>query len=260
MPPITHSNINGTTHDERWKVLPISEQCYRSIIKILASVFPNDMEDSETDVDRLESVVVSGLHYPFVMVHQPDGGSGTVAGFVDNFITTAPNGTKRWEIDLLAVDAKWQGMGIGKQLIQRSYDEGKAQGADLARALIRVDNIPCQQAFLQCRFERRSPVLALFICTEPGEEPLADPEHATCLIRVETCLYRGGWIEKAHGSLNLDDLASARHYLNNLDFTLKFGAEVLGGLVPYVQSQEDMQTCPQGYDLAGKFEWWERRI
>lgn len=127
------------------------------------------------------------------MVVQRDGdGIDKVLGFVDGFLTGNCDHAKRWEIDLLAVDPMWQAKRIGKSLIETSFAEVERRGADLARDLVRVDNLACRKAFAHSRFEKSSHILALFVCTEAGREGQGDGPllASTCPTDVDTCLYQ----------------------------------------------------------------------
>lgn len=238
-----------------------------AIAKLLCITFPNERDDLETDLARLQSVLVDKSHGPILMIQSGaeenhEVGSGKVLGFIDGFMTEAPDGTKRWEIDLLAVDSEWQGKGIGKTLIAKSFEEARIREADLARALIRVDNLPCQRAFAYNGFRKRHPAFALFICTKATENMTAASllPHGAYLVLVDTCLYRGYWIESLDGNITAEVLESTISCLNNPKLATAPDAEILGGLLPLRSDQDSLMDYPQGYDLVGKFEWWEKQV
>ena len=119
---------------------------------------------------------------------------GEVVGFVSAFVTQAWGGRVRWEIDLIAVEPAYQGQGVGGRLIAKTCRDGQMRGADLARALIRVDNLPSQRAFSRRGFSSDGEIYQLLIWTpRPGaERPCPD---RVALLPVDTLIYRGLWIE-----------------------------------------------------------------
>ncbi len=78
------------------------------ICKTLGLVWP----ESVISVDRVKYVLSDTVHATTVSVNE-----GDVVGFADGFLTTSEDGTKRWELDLLAVQPEFQRRGIASALI-----------------------------------------------------------------------------------------------------------------------------------------------
>jgi L-amino acid N-acyltransferase YncA len=118
-----------------------------------------------------------------------------VLGFVSAFLTTDKAGHRRWEVDLIAVRRASQGRGLGQRLIQRVCQDAERHGADLARAAIRVDNVPSQKAFERAGFSTNGERHQLFLWS-PQAGHISDlGQVAVSLLPVDTLIYRGLWIE-----------------------------------------------------------------
>jgi len=118
-----------------------------------------------------------------------------VLGFVSAFLTRSRAGRRRWEIDLLAVRPASQGQGLGQRLIRRAWEDGERRGAALARAAIRVENLPSQKAFEKTGFSTDGRIHHLFLWDpQSGAVPHRSPDPVL-LVSVETLTYRGLWIE-----------------------------------------------------------------
>jgi hypothetical protein len=79
-------------------------------------------------------------------------------------------------------------------LIANTYRDGQVRRADLARALIRVDNLPSQRAFSRIGFSSDGEIYQLLIWTpQPGADwPCPDQ---VALLPVDALTYRGLWFE-----------------------------------------------------------------
>jgi ribosomal protein S18 acetylase RimI-like enzyme len=114
-----------------------------------------------------------------------------VVGFVSAFLTTSRRGERRWEIDLVAVRPDSQGRGLGPRLIAAACEDGRKHQVALARALIRVDNVPSQRAFEKVGFATDGEVYRRLLWRpETGGVP-----ERTVGIPVDTLIYRGLWVE-----------------------------------------------------------------
>lgn len=119
--------------------------------------------------------------------------SGEVVGFVSAFLV--PRRPVRWEVDLILVRAESRGCGIGTTLIKQTLADGVRFGAGLAKASIRVDNVPSQRAFSKAGFTADSEVRHLLLWDPLASETLPDIPQNVHLIPVNTLLYQGVWIE-----------------------------------------------------------------
>ncbi|KAH6638639.1 hypothetical protein BKA67DRAFT_665584 [Truncatella angustata] len=243
-------------HAPHLRICDTQPRFHKGVAHLLVDCFLAEAETLDAVLQRLATVLDHPARGAMVAVYCDRDGVDKVIGFVDNFMTETPSGIKRWEIDLLAVDSKWQGLGIGSALVEKSFAEAEARRANLTRALVRVDNVACQHAFTRNGFGRIEPTFGLFVGSEAGGGIQAQLPDYAYPVHVETCLYRGCWVEKSKGNLTVEDLERARSYLHRLD---QAAAEIIGGLVPREHDDENTVTRPKGYDLVGHYEWWVRQ-
>jgi GNAT superfamily N-acetyltransferase len=157
-----------------------------SIRQLLIGVWP---EDEEPTLENITRALANIEHASFVTV-QADNDS--IVGFVDSFLTEASDGTRRWEIDLLAVHPDWRGRGLASQLVNISIAAGLDRSARLTRALVRADNVACQRVMRSCGLLAK-PCKYQISTRAKRDMPTVPP--AMCLVPVQTCLYRGYWLE-----------------------------------------------------------------
>jgi len=130
-----------------------------------------------------------------------------VVGFCSAFLTVDRGGNRRWEMDLIAVRPGQQGEGVGQRLIRQACRGAARQEAAVARALIRLSNIPSQRAFQRAGFATdRQGYLLLLWSSRPVEGSTTRPNDVS-LLPVDTLTYRGLWIE------GLEKLAVGRQRL-----------------------------------------------
>ena len=123
---------------------------------------------------------------------------GKAEGFISAFFTSAP--VSRWEVDLLAVRPRSQGMGIGTALLESIIATAPKTSPLIARAAVRTENVRSQRAFAKAGFETDSGVRKLMLW-EPAIGRPQPPANGVTLLPVETLTYRGLWIE------GLDDVS-----------------------------------------------------
>jgi GNAT superfamily N-acetyltransferase len=118
-----------------------------------------------------------------------------VLGFVSAFLTMDRAASRRWEVDLLAVQPTSQGRGLGQGLIQRVCQDAEGCAAVVARAAVRVGNLPSQRVFEKIGFSTDGQVHQLLLWSpQAGQDPVLLPAGAS-LLPVDTLTYRGLWIE-----------------------------------------------------------------
>lgn len=118
-----------------------------------------------------------------------------VVGFASAFLTVDRAGLRRWEVDLLAVQRPSQGQGLGQELIRRVCQDAAGRNVALARAALRLENVPSQRAFERAGFSTNGQVYHLLLWSPKCiDGPAACPEGVS-LLRVDTLTYRGLWIE-----------------------------------------------------------------
>lgn len=169
---------------------------------------------------------------------------GEVVGFAYGFLTRALDGTLRWELDLLAVTPEVQGKGLGRVLIEACTNEGWHLNAQLARALIAVDNFASQRAFATVGYRCEAIVQGLFLIDGcAGNLHLAQPDHPQ-IVPVRTLTYEGVWLE---GVLT--------HELVNAALAT---ARLAGAVIPMNDKECRALLVNCGFRLIGEYQWWLR--
>lgn len=197
--------------------------------------------DHTPDLERIARVIPE--HCTLVAV---DGSE--ITGFVDSFATIAPNGTVRWEIDLLGVHPAWQGRGIARQLVSESVSERAQYGAQQTRALLRSDNLPSRRTFAWCDFKPEHVPFNLYAGTPQGGQIQYLPRDMH-LVSVSTLTYSGIWIDR---ELSPAAFQIARAVLQ------RYGWTVAGALIPADAIDVIHLAVRAGYTLTGEFDWWIR--
>ena len=132
--------------------------------------------------------ISSPEHQVFVAVE-----AGEIAGFLSAFLVPSP--IPRWEIDLIVVQSKSRGKGIGTSLIEEALTYGSHLGVHSAKASIRVDNYASQRAFSKTGFTRDTQVGNLFVWDPLACKSTINIPETVHFIPVDTLTYRGLWIE-----------------------------------------------------------------
>ena len=179
---------------------------------------------------------------------------GSLVGFADGFLTLAEDGSRRWELDLLAVVPVYQGRGLGRALIAACTEAGRDFGATFARALIRASNTPSQRAFRHAGYTLDPAPLILWIATDGAAEDAPLPPDAY-LIPVITLGYRGVWIE---GRPDEAVFRAAR------TIRARHGWDSAGAVLPLAEVAANAAArqagfTPLGDPPSGGWAWWRRR-
>lgn len=167
-----------------------------------------------------------------------------LAGFCSGFLTHAADGTRRWEVDLLAVAAAARGQGLGRTLVARSIQSGRQRGAALHRALIAVNNAASARCFEVNGFQAAS-TCDLWV-SEPAAVEMLSPPHpdGAHLIPVETLTYKGIWVE---GRYDTQAFAAAQQ------MALADGRDTVGAVIP---DGIDHDAARLQFAHIDTYRWW----
>lgn len=178
---------------------------------------------------------------------------GDVVGFVSAFLTTSRRGERRWEIDLVAVRPDSQKRGLGPRLIAAACEDGRKHQVALARALIRVDNLPSQRAFEKVGFATDGEVYRRLLWRP---ETGGVPERAVG-IPVDTLIYRGLWIEGLEDMTPDEQRAVVGAARTRIAWEARFSA---GALIP--TSKKHLLAADRWKQRIGhrEYHWFVRSI
>jgi len=149
----------------------------------------------------------------------------------------SPEGTLRWEVDLLGVHPDYRGRGIARELVEAVVEAGRGYDAQRARALIRIDNVASLNTFKRCGFSLDERVYDLYVADLAASEVAFPPDSH--LAAVETLTYSGVWIE---GELSLDALRFGR---------TQAGSGIAGVVVP----AGSLAAEQAGFERIGQYRW-----
>lgn len=214
----------------------------QAIAQVMAQVWPDEAVNP--------AQIALALSAPDHSTHVATTAAGQVAGFVDGFVTLATDGTRRWEVDLLAVAPACQGQKIGQRLVAAAAHSARQHHTSLTRALIQIENRASQIAFQRCGYttDRLDHVLAISAdASHRGDSPIV-PAH---LIPVTTMRYSGLWLE---GEITAAGLAAAQ-----MESTRR-GLDIAGVLLPATAHKLLAAAQAADYTLGGHYHWWHRRI
>lgn len=182
---------------------------------------------------------------------------GEIVGFVAGFTTTSPEGVQRWEIDLLAVRPGHQGQGVGRQLINASFELGRRSGAVLARALIQENNAASQRAFVSQGFIASEPMVMYRWQPTTDETTIARfnviTEPHPSIIPVNTLTYRGLWLE---GDLTEKIIQTAKQRM----FVIKEQLSAVGTIVPRRQTDTIHLLEHCHFQEINSYRFWQKRF
>ncbi len=201
-----------------------------------------------TDVIIEESV--SGLlakktHVAFVALE-----ASKVVGYADGFSTFDSQGTRRWELDLLAVQSDIRGNGIGTALIEAQKTHAASAEVGLIRGLVRTENSGGHGAFDGAGFEVDPVVYNLYTGLLP-DDSLTDVPSLTHLIPIETFTYRGFWIE---GRIRPDTLSDIQTVATSGD------RSTVGMLIPEHNRYQGLVDAIPDFVNRGSFQWWTHHL
>ncbi len=194
------------------------------------------------DRDRIRRLLQLGRNYTLLALDA----QGSLA-FADNFITVSETGERRLELDLLAVEAKARGMGIGRRLIAESILLARALDATLLRALVKSENQVMRRLCGSCGFALSQESYGLHVASpKPGSNVSVDVKGSH-LVSVETLAYSGIWIE---GALTEDAIGLA------LSVASARQMATVGALVAHGDRAAAKLLADNGFTLLGVYDWW----
>jgi ribosomal protein S18 acetylase RimI-like enzyme len=204
------------------------------IATIRQAVWP----DSSVDLAHIATVLSDPQHQTIVAVSD-----NRMTGYMACFATLAQDGTRRWEMDELAVHPDYRRQQIGYRLVAEATKAGRQYRAVFARALIEVNNLASQQTFARCGYKTDASIYGLYICTmfTSGQASVPPDLH---LVPVQTLSYRGVWLE---GKLSQEAFAAVRH-LNNYGLA--------GALIPLSNHPAIYAAARAGFRLVNNYQWW----
>jgi N-acetylglutamate synthase-like GNAT family acetyltransferase len=169
-----------------------------------------------------------------------------ITGLATAFITTSQDNIKRWEIDLLAVHPNYQRQGIAKNLINHITKTGQKQNAQIARALIQIENVASQKTFKTCGYTKDNNTQMLYTSdTENTHTPHLTTNYH--LIPVSTLNYNGVWIE---GKLTPEAFTSAQA------LRTKHQWDIAGATIPHTDELTITIAEANHFTFISRFQWW----
>jgi ribosomal protein S18 acetylase RimI-like enzyme len=118
-----------------------------------------------------------------------------IAGFISAFLTLDRKGTRRWEIDLLAVRRASQGQRLGQRLVEAACQDAEALHIPVARAAVRVDNAASRKTFQNAGFTTDGEIHKLLLWTPAASNGPSIYGGGVTFVPVDTVTYRGLWLE-----------------------------------------------------------------
>jgi hypothetical protein len=205
------------------------------IAQLLDAVWPEEHHRTENILAAINAV----SHQTWIALDY-QGSNYAMVGLADTFMTVTSTGSKRWELDLLAVHPDYQ--------------------AGLIRALVRVNNTACHRTLKSMKFLPTGDINTLFVCdvVTPGltiRLPLGSE-----LIPVRTCNYHGFWLET---TADVSQAMSAAvglpsHDGSPLDKEWKVQEKDVVGILVHEESHPDPSI--QSYQMVGRYQWWSRQL
>lgn len=225
----------------------------KGIATLLDSVWP----DEQHSLNNITASLSADGHKAFVAVDSEK--SELIVGLIDNFLTVTPAGLRRWELDLLAVHPDYRGQGVGKKLVETSTQAAYEIKADLVRALVRVNNTPCHRTLAGCNYKEDEHVRILYVCSESSGPVRRLPSNVD-MMPVQTCTYRGHWLE---GDADPLEAMSAAIGLPSQDLLSRGTAVNIDtpGLVGVLLPARfyDGLNVPS-FQVVGHYQWWNYTV
>lgn len=167
-------------------------------------------------------------------------------GFASSFFTFDQDGSRRFELDLLAVTPAAQGRGVGGRLIEASLFAARESKSVLTRTLVRSDNGSMQRLCRRHGFTLLPGQYQLFV-TVPRPVVRQMRKHQTRLIPVETLNYSGIWLE---GELSQEAIEEAHWTASQSDMS------TIGAVIPSDAPPAVELLRLNAFEIVGEYGWW----
>lgn len=181
-----------------------------------------------------------------------------VAGFVSAFLTIGERGSRRWEVDLLAVRRASQGQRLGQRLVEAACRVAQAKKAAIARAAVRVDNIASQRTFENAGFTTNREIHKLLTWSPNGGRS-SIYGGSVRFVAVDTVTYRGLWLEGLTAKHVDEEEQQSAVNLARTVVALE-GRANTGALIPASQEHRLVADLRDAADMHGEYCWHVKRI
>jgi L-amino acid N-acyltransferase YncA len=182
-----------------------------------------------------------------------------VAGFVSAFLTVDKDGDRRWEVDLLAVRPANRGRRLGQRLVEAACADERARDVPLARAAIRVDNVPSQRTFERAGFATDGELHKLLIWTPTRDTGPIVYGGSVTLVPVDTLTYRGLWLEGLTAyNVDQDEQRSAVQMARSI--IAWEGRHNTGAMIPAIGSHRLVPELQDAAEIHGEYQWFTKTL
>ncbi len=200
--------------------------------------------DTPFSQETIATALAQDRHRAHV-IDTPDG----IMGYISSFLTHASQGLQRWEVDLLAIHPDYRNQGAGRALVHATTAAGRAMRANIARALVRVSNIPMRHVMTACAYACSEEAYALYVAQPHHYDNHALASDKTWLLPVKTFSYVGIWLE---GAITQNAINTAHKLATEKQ------ADTLGAVIPLSYVHDCRLLESQGFERIGEFHWWQR--
>ena len=169
-----------------------------------------------------------------------------IVGFASSFLTSDLNGSRRFELDLLAVGPGARGHGVGGRLVEASLSAAKESKPALIRALVRSNNGSMQRLCRRHGFTAPAGKHQLYVSV-PRQVVRHKQKHQAQLIPVETLNYRGIWLE---GDLSQEAIDDALWMASQSDMS------TIGAVIPSDALHVIDLLRLNAFNSVGEYGWW----
>ena len=168
-------------------------------------------------------------------------------GLAAGFPSIRKDGTRHWDLDLLAVAAAARGRQLGTRLIEQCRLGLSVPAGESMRALIATSNIASQIAFRRAGFALQQPVVHLYVKGLAAIDNRSPADVEGHLIPVHTHNYSGYWLESIETAAALKAAAK----LPGRD-----DCQVVGALL--AADRPDLVAAARAADYfhVGDYQWW----
>ena len=193
----------------------------------------------DADSPRVRKILNEGLTFVATI-------DEAIVGFASSFFTLDLDGSRRFELDLLAVAPGVRGHGVGGRLVEASLFAARESKPALIRTLVRSNNGSMQRLCRRHGFTLSPGKYQLFV-THPRRAIRRCRNHDAHLIPVETLNYSGIWLE---GGLSQEAINDALWTASQSD------TSVIGAVIPSDASHAVELLRANAFKKVGEYRWW----